>query len=110
VFFKLAAALGLERRVSKRAMSLCLPAPSKNWLKTKNMVEREFILLGTEIDGGIPSALLAREQNGELEFARAGDHRATITCQGRMDREVRSNVDRQAGAEGREEGSIGRSG
>jgi hypothetical protein len=34
------------------------------------MVESEFVLLGTEIDdSGIPWALLARERNGELEFA-----------------------------------------
>ena len=34
------------------------------------MVEGEFVLLGTEIDdSGIPWALLAREQDGELEFA-----------------------------------------
>jgi len=33
-------------------------------------VEDEFILLGTEVDdNGIPWALLAREQDGELEFA-----------------------------------------
>jgi hypothetical protein len=34
------------------------------------MVESEVVLLGTEIDdSGIPWALLAREQDGELEFA-----------------------------------------
>jgi hypothetical protein len=34
------------------------------------MVEGEFVLLGTEVDdSGIPWALLAREQGGELEFA-----------------------------------------
>jgi hypothetical protein len=34
------------------------------------MVEGEFTLLGTEIDdSGIPWALLAREQDGDLEFA-----------------------------------------
>jgi len=33
-------------------------------------VEGEFILLGTEVDDdGIPWALLAREHDGELEFA-----------------------------------------
>jgi bifunctional non-homologous end joining protein LigD len=70
LFFKLAADLGLEGIVSKRAKSLYHSGPSKNWLKTKNMVESEFILLGTETDdSGIPWALLAREQNGALEFA-----------------------------------------
>jgi hypothetical protein len=34
------------------------------------MVEGEFVVLGTEIDdSGIPWALLAREQDGELQFA-----------------------------------------
>jgi bifunctional non-homologous end joining protein LigD len=50
VFFKAAAELGLEGIVSKRATSLYPSGPSKNWLKTKNMV-------------------VAREQDGELEFA-----------------------------------------
>ena len=36
----------------------------------QNMVEAEFVLLGTEVDdSGIPWALLAREKEGELEFA-----------------------------------------
>jgi len=70
LYFKLAADLGLEGIVSKRARSLYRGGPSRNWLKTKNMVEGEFILFGTEIDdSGIPWALLAREQGGELEFA-----------------------------------------
>jgi hypothetical protein len=34
------------------------------------MIESEFVLLGTEIDdSGIPWALVAREQDGELQFA-----------------------------------------
>jgi bifunctional non-homologous end joining protein LigD len=37
--FKHAAELGLEGIVSKRAKSLYRGGPSKNWLKTKNMVE-----------------------------------------------------------------------
>ena len=70
LYFKLAADLGLEGIVSKRARSLYRGGPSRNWLKTKNMVEGEFILLGTEVDdSGIPWALLAREQNGDLQFA-----------------------------------------
>jgi bifunctional non-homologous end joining protein LigD len=69
-FFKAAAELGLEGIVSKRASCLYRPGPSRNWLKTKNMVESEFVLLGTETDdSGIPWALLAREQDGALEFA-----------------------------------------
>jgi bifunctional non-homologous end joining protein LigD len=70
LFFKHAAELGLEGIVSKRATSLYRAGPSKNWLKIKNMVEGEFILLGTEVDdSGIPWALLARELDGGLEFA-----------------------------------------
>jgi hypothetical protein len=42
----------------------------RSWLKTKNMVEGEFVLLGTEYDdSGIPWALLTRDRGGELEFA-----------------------------------------
>jgi bifunctional non-homologous end joining protein LigD len=59
-FFKAAADLGLEGIVSKQATSLYRGGRSKNWLKTKNMVEGEFVLLGTEVDAtGIPWALLA---------------------------------------------------
>jgi DNA ligase D-like protein (predicted ligase) len=69
-FFKAAADLGLEGIVSKRAASLYRGGRSKNWLKTKNMVESEFVLLGTEVDAtGIPWALLARDRGGKLEFA-----------------------------------------
>jgi len=70
LFFKHAAELGVEGMVSKRARSLYRSGPSKNWLKTKNMVEGDFVLIGTEVDdSGIPWALLAREHNGALEFA-----------------------------------------
>src|SRR5262245_28535136 len=70
LFFKHAAELGLEGIVSKRAWSLYRGGPSKKGLKTENMVEGEFVLLGTEVDdSGIPWALLARDQGGELEFA-----------------------------------------
>ncbi len=51
VFIKAAVDLGLEGIESKRARSLNRGGPSKNWLKIKNMVEGEFILLGTEVDG-----------------------------------------------------------
>jgi DNA ligase D-like protein (predicted ligase) len=70
LFFGAAVKLGLEGIVSKRATSLYRGGPSRNWLKTKNLVESEFVLLGTEIDdSGIPWALLARDLGGELEFA-----------------------------------------
>src|SRR5262245_40212848 len=69
-FFKAAAEIGLEGIVSKRMASRYFSGPSRSWLKTKNMVESEFILLGTDRDAnGIPWALLASERDGELEFA-----------------------------------------
>jgi bifunctional non-homologous end joining protein LigD len=72
-FFKAAAELGLEGIVSKRATSLYRGGPSRNWLKSKNMVEGEFILLGTERDSdGEPWALLASDRDGRLEFCRPG--------------------------------------
>jgi bifunctional non-homologous end joining protein LigD len=69
-FFKAAAELGLEGIVSKRVASRYCSGPSRSWLKTKNMVESEFILLGTERDSdGVPWALLASDRDGRLEFA-----------------------------------------
>ena len=51
--FKAAVDLGLEGIVSKRVKSLYRGGPSRSWLKTKNMVEGEFILIGT---GSTPAA------------------------------------------------------
>ena len=69
-FFKAAAELGLEGIVSKRVRSLYRGGPSRSWLKTKNMVEGEFILLGTQRDvDGLPLALLASDRDGRLAFA-----------------------------------------
>ena len=50
VLFKQACVLGLEGIVSKRALSPYKSGPSKFWLKTKNVVESELILLGTDYD------------------------------------------------------------
>ena len=56
--------------MSKRAASRYRSGPSRSWLKVKNMVESEFILLGTERDSdGVPWALLASDRDGRLEFA-----------------------------------------
>jgi bifunctional non-homologous end joining protein LigD len=44
------AASGLEGIVSKRAASRYRSGGSRSWLKTKNMVEGEFILVGTQRD------------------------------------------------------------
>jgi bifunctional non-homologous end joining protein LigD len=49
-FFKAAAEIGLEGIVSKRAASRYRSGRSRSWLKTKNMVEGEFVLLGTDRD------------------------------------------------------------
>jgi bifunctional non-homologous end joining protein LigD len=69
-FFKAAAEIGLEGIVSKRMASRYYSGPSRSWLKTKNMVESEFVLLGTDRDAaGIPRALLASDRDGELRFA-----------------------------------------
>jgi bifunctional non-homologous end joining protein LigD len=69
-FFRAASDLGLEGIVSKRAASQYRSGPSRSWLKTKNMIEGEFILLGTERDAdGVPWALLASDRDGRLEFA-----------------------------------------
>ena len=69
-FFKATAELGLEGIVSKRAASRYRSGRSRSWLKTKNMVVSEFVLLGTDRDSdGVPWALLASDRDGRLEFA-----------------------------------------
>jgi ATP-dependent DNA ligase len=77
--FKKACAMGLEGIVSKRALSPYCSGPSKFWLKTKNVVESELILLGTDYDNeGKPIAYLGKEQSGELKAPLfiAGRHRS----------------------------------
>jgi hypothetical protein len=69
-FFKAVADLGFEGIVSKRAAGRYRSGPSRSWLKIKNMLESEFILLGTDRNSdGVPWALLASERDGRLEFA-----------------------------------------
>jgi ATP-dependent DNA ligase len=68
--FKQACAMGLEGIVSKRALSPYKSGPSKFCLKTKNVVESELILLGTDYDNeGKSIAYLGRDEGGELRFA-----------------------------------------
>ena len=68
--FKGACDMGLEGIVSKRAAAAYRSGPSKNWLKTMNVVESELILLGTDYDNeGKPIAYLGKESNGGLTFA-----------------------------------------
>jgi hypothetical protein len=57
--FKGACDMGLEGIVSKRALNSYRSGPSKFWLKTKNVVESELVLLGTDYDNeGKPIAYL----------------------------------------------------
>jgi bifunctional non-homologous end joining protein LigD len=68
--FNRACTMGLEGIVSKRALSPYKSGPSKFWLKTKNVVESELILLGTDYDKeGKPIAYLGRKAKGGLQFA-----------------------------------------
>lgn len=68
--FQRACVMGLEGIVSKRALSPYKSGLSKFWLKTKDVVESELILLGTDYDNeGKPIAYLAREADGRLHFA-----------------------------------------
>jgi hypothetical protein len=61
------------------------------------MVESEFVPLGTERDSGVPWALLAREQDGELEF----DGPAILRPPSHTRAEwVHRDVDRETGIEG----------
>ena len=73
VLFKQACVLGLEGIVSKRALSPYKSGPSKFWLKAKNVVESELILLGTDYDNeGKPIAYLGRSEarrSYDLRFA-----------------------------------------
>ena len=60
----------VEGVVSKRIASRYRSGLSRSWLKTKNMVESEFVLLGIARDSdGVPWALLASDRDGELKFA-----------------------------------------
>jgi hypothetical protein len=72
--------------------------PSRNWLKIKNMVESEFVLLGTEVDdSGIPRAILARSRMDSWS-SRAGDFASPATAEWAGQAIV--NVDRESGIEG----------
>ncbi len=67
--FASAAELGLEGIVSKRLGSRYASGSTRDWLKTKAMVEGEFIVVGVEPNpGGPPFALLARETDAGLVY------------------------------------------
>jgi bifunctional non-homologous end joining protein LigD len=65
--------------------------PSKFWLKTKNVVESELILLGTDYDKeGKPIAYLGREDGGELRFAGT----AFLTLAGKPRDELQKRIEK----------------
>jgi bifunctional non-homologous end joining protein LigD len=69
--FKGACELGLEGIVSKRALSSYRSGPSRFWLKTKNVVESELVLLGTDYDNeGKPIAYLGKAEGRRKEDLR----------------------------------------
>jgi ATP-dependent DNA ligase len=69
-FFAAAVKHGLEGIVSKRGASRYRSGPSKASIKTKNVVESEFVLLGLERDTeGRPFAHVGREGSTGLEYA-----------------------------------------
>ena len=56
--------------MSKRAASRYRSGPSKAWIKAKNVVESDFVLLGLERDTeGRPFAHLGRESSAGFSYA-----------------------------------------
>jgi bifunctional non-homologous end joining protein LigD len=89
--FQQACAMGLEGIVSKRVLSPYKSGPSKFWLKTKNVVESELILLGTDYDNeGKPIAYLGRDDNGQLRFAGT----AFLTLSGEPRNELQARIEK----------------
>jgi len=67
--FKEVCALGCEGIVSKRIAAPYRSGPSHSWLKIKNVVESEFVLLGINYDNeGKPIAYLGTDAGGELNL------------------------------------------
>jgi bifunctional non-homologous end joining protein LigD len=89
--FKKACEMGLEGIVSKRALSAYRNGPSKFWLKTKNVVESELVLLGTDYDNeGKPIAYLGKETDGELKFTGT----AFLTLSGQARQELQERIEK----------------
>jgi ATP-dependent DNA ligase len=77
--------------VSKRAAAPYLSRQSKFWLKIKNTVESELILLGTDRDNeGKPIAYLGRQAEGELQFAGT----AFLTLAGKPRDELQKRIEK----------------
>lgn len=91
--FKGACDMGLEGIVSKRASASYRSGPSRFWLKTKNTVESELVLLGTDYDNeGKPIAYLGREIGGRLQFAGT----AFVTLSGAPRSELQARIEKVA--------------
>ena len=68
-FCQLACDMELEGIVSKSVNSRYRRGRSRSWLKTKSFVESEFVVVGNqESQARPPSALLAEERDGGLEY------------------------------------------
>jgi bifunctional non-homologous end joining protein LigD len=86
--FQLACDMGLEGIVSKRIRAAYRSGPSKLWLKIKNVVESELVLLATDHDNeGKPIAYLGREVDGQLTFV--GTALLSLSAPGRYELEDR---------------------
>jgi bifunctional non-homologous end joining protein LigD len=89
--FKGACEMGLEGIVSKRASASYRSGPSRFWLKTKNTVESELVLLGTDYDNeGKPIVYLAKEAEGQLQFAGT----AFLTLAGKPRDELQKRIEK----------------
>ena len=68
--FEAADAMGLEGIVSKKTGSRYRSGRSRDWLKIKCFTEADFVVIGIERSAGRPpTALLAREEDGQLVYA-----------------------------------------
>jgi DNA ligase D-like protein (predicted ligase) len=82
--FEAADAIGLEGIVSKKSRSRYRTGRSGHWLKIKCFAEAEFVVIGVEWSAGRPpTALLAREEDGQLVYA--GGAMVTLGACGRDD-------------------------
>jgi DNA ligase D-like protein (predicted ligase) len=96
--FKKACAMGLEGIISKRALSAYKSGPSKYWLKTKNVIEHDYILLGTDYNNeGKPIAYLGKQMDGELRFAGT----AFLMLSGDARDELQDRIDRLSSVKAR---------
>ncbi len=80
--FEVADRMGLEGIVSKKLTDRYRSGRTRSWLKVKCFAEAEFVVIGTERMPGRPAtALLAREEGGQLQYA--GGAMVTLSQPGR---------------------------